>query len=67
MLFKIAILVLFVLIILSLAFGAFFLRNDDEKQNRLAIALTVRVVLSLLLFILLFIGYFTGQLVPHNL
>ncbi len=67
MLFKIAILVLFILIILSLVFGAFFLKADDEKKTRLAIALTIRVFLSLLLFILLFVGYFTGQLVPHNL
>lgn len=67
MLFKILILVIMGLILLSLGAGVFFLKEDSDKSTRLVRSLTVRVGLSFLLLALLLIGYFTGQLSPHGL
>ncbi len=63
--FKIIILVILALILLSLASGAIFLFRDDHKSNRLATSLTIRIVLSIGLFLMIMIGYLTGQIHPN--
>ena len=67
MVFKVLILVLLGLILISLGAGMFFLGKDEKNSNRLVTSLTVRVVLSFLLLVVLVVGYFTGQIVPHGL
>jgi Protein of unknown function (DUF2909) len=57
----------FILILLSLGSGMFFLAKDGGKTNRVVTSLTVRVVLSISLFILLFAGYYFGDLKPHGI
>lgn len=65
--FKMLIIINFVLILLSLASGIFFLAKDNGKSNRVVTSLTTRVVLSITLIALLLIGYFTGQIKPHSM
>ena len=67
MVFKVLILVLLALILISLGAGMFFLSKDDKGSNRLVTSLTVPIVLSFLLLVVLVIGYLTGQIVPHGL
>jgi len=57
----------FILILLSLGSGMFFLAKDGGKTNRVVTSLTLRVVLSISLFILLFAGYYLGDLKPHGI
>ena len=64
---KTLIIVNFILILLSLGSGMFFLAKDGGKTNRVVTSLTLRVVLSITLFILLFAGYYFGDLKPHGL
>ncbi len=66
LLFKLLIIVLLGLIILSLGSGMFFLVKDAGKTNRTRNALTIRIVLSLLLFALLVIGYWADWIRPHG-
>ncbi|MAS83126.1 MAG: hypothetical protein CMF44_04905 [Legionellales bacterium] len=67
MIFKIYILILFILIGASLASGLFFLAKDESNSKRLVTSLTFRVVLSILLFISLLIGLKFGLISPHGL
>lgn len=67
LLFKIVILILFGLILLSLFGGALFLARDKNGSMRTVYSLTVRVVLSVILFLLLMVGFYTGLLTPHGL
>jgi len=67
LIFKIIIVVLLFLIILSLSGGLFFLARDKGDTKRLLTSLTFRVVLSVSLFLLLIIGYLTDQLQPHGI
>ena len=67
LIFKIAILVLFLMILVSLGSGLFFLARDQGKTTRVVSSLSVRIGLSLALFALLIIGYFTGLITPHGL
>ena len=64
---KTLIVINFLLILLSLASGMFFLAKDDGKTNRVVTSLTVRIVLSITLFCLLFVGYYLGVLKPHGI
>ena len=57
----------FILILISLGSGAFFLAKDDGKSNRVVTLLTVRITLSVTLFALLFLGYYFGDLKPHGI
>ena len=66
MLFKTALLIVLLVILLSLGSGLFYLIRDKGKQTRTAKALTVRIVLSLSLFILLFVGMASGWITPHG-
>lgn len=67
LIFKIVILLLIGVILLSLTSGMIFLVKDKGDSNRTVKSLTVRVVLSILLFILLFVGLATGLIEPHGL
>ncbi|MES2216839.1 MAG: twin transmembrane helix small protein [Pseudomonadota bacterium] len=64
-----AIIILFLLIILySLGSALFYLVRDKGKDNnRVAMALTWRIGLSMLLFILLFIAFSLGWIAPHGI
>jgi len=64
---KTLIVINFILILLSLGSGVFFLAKDDGKSNRVVTSLTVRVALSITLFVLLFAGYYLGALEPHGI
>ena len=65
--FKIAIILLLVTILISLASGLIFLVRDKGKSDRTVKSLTLRIVLSIALFILLFIGFATGLIKPHGI
>ena len=67
LLFKIVVLALLGLILLSLSSGMFFLVKDKGKSNRTLTSLKFRIILSVLLFILLLIGMKMGWLIPHGL
>ena len=66
-LFKIFIGIIFLLILISLGSGLFFIVNDDPKSNRLVTSLTFRVALSIILFISLIVGFAFGWIQPHGL
>ncbi len=63
--FKLVIVALLIIILLSLASGLFFLIRDRGESKRTAQSLTLRIVLSIALFVLLFVGYTTGLINPH--
>ena len=65
--FKIVIVLLLVVILISLASGLIFLIRDKGKGDRTAKSLTLRIVLSIALFILLFIGFTAGLIEPHGI
>ena len=65
--FKIAIVLLLAIILISLASGLIFLVRDKGKSDRTVKSLTLRIVLSIALFILLFIGFATGLIKPHGI
>lgn len=65
--FKVLIIINFVLILISLGSGVLFLAKDNGKSNRVVTSLTVRIILSISLFVLLFVGYYTGELQPHGI
>lgn len=61
------IIVLFLLtIFFSLGSALFYLVRDRGESDRVIIALTWRIGLSLALFVLLLIGYALGWIVPHQ-
>ena len=65
--FKILIVILLIVILVSLTSGMVFLVKDMGKTNRTLNSLKVRISLSILLFVLLFIGYRAGWIQPHGL
>lgn len=64
---KTLIVVNFILILISLGSGMFFLAKDGGNTNRVVTSLTVRIALSISLFVLLFAGYYFGDLKPHGI
>jgi len=64
---KTLIVINFILILISLGSGIFFLAKDAGKTNRVVASLTVRVILSISLFLLVLSGYYFGDLQPHGL
>lgn len=64
--FKILILILLALIVLSLGAGLFFLAEDRGKTRRTLTALSFRISISVALFVLLIVGYLTGMIQPHG-
>ncbi|MFI3137996.1 MAG: DUF2909 domain-containing protein [Methylococcaceae bacterium] len=69
MMIKTIIILVFVLIIASLAVALFHLVNpkDEEHAKKTVNALTFRISLSLILFIALFIAVSLGIIKPHGL
>ena len=67
LLFKILIISLLIIILISLGSGLFFLVRDKGSTDRTVKSLTVRIVLSVLLFLLLFVGLATGLIKPHGI
>lgn len=65
--FKIVIVVLLLVILISLASGMVFLVKDKGQSERTVKSLTLRIVLSIALFALLFIGFATGLIKPHGI
>ncbi|MFT5656818.1 MAG: putative copper export protein [Gammaproteobacteria bacterium] len=67
MFIKIIILVLFVLILASLAASMFTFIRDRENTKRTAKLLTIRITLSVILFIVLGLSFMMGWIQPHAL
>ena len=65
--FKWLILVLFILILVSLFSGLFFLVRDKGKSGRTVRSLTYRIGFSILLLVTLIVGAFMGWITPHTL
>jgi len=63
--FKLLVIFILVVILISLTGGLHFLINDKDSSTKMARSLTVRIVLSVLLFILLFVGYSMGWITPN--
>lgn len=63
---KTAVLILFVLMMISLGYGFYFLMKDQGAQQpkRLLTSLIFRATLAVLILLLLSIGFYTGEL--HN-
>ena len=57
---KILVILFLVFIVGSLLSALYFLVTDRGRSDRMARALTVRVVLSVVLFVLLMLGYYFG-------
>ena len=66
LIYKIIIIVVFVMILISLVSSFTFLIKDQGKTTRTVKSLTVRVALSVSLFFLLIFGYLTGMIKPHG-
>ena len=66
MIIKIAILILFAVILGSLGSALFYLLRDKGESNRTARALTLRIAVSIAAFILLMLGYLAGLIEPHG-
>jgi len=64
--YKILVVIIFLVILGSLASGLVYLIRDNGESNRTVKALTWRVSLSIGLFLLLMLGYATGLLQPHG-
>ncbi len=67
MLFKITIIGLLLVILISLGTALFSMMKNQPDSNRTVKALTVRITLSIALLILIMIGYSMGLITPHGL
>lgn len=68
LLFKIFVIAILLVILMSLSGGLFFLIKDKKKSsNRMVTSLSFRVGLSLFLFFLLFYGFYSGLIQPHGI
>ena len=66
--FKYVLLTNLLLILLSLAFGAFFLAKDKTKDSKRVVAsLSFRIGLSITLIVLVVIGFANGWIAPHRI
>lgn len=62
---KIVVVILFLVILASLASGLLFMLRDDSDSDRAARALTWRISLSVAAFILLLLGAWMGWIEPN--
>ena len=67
LIFKSAVILLLIIILVALFSGMFFLVRDKGQSDRTVKSLTVRIVLSIALFLLLLIGFATGLIQPHGI
>ncbi|MCK5666731.1 MAG: DUF2909 domain-containing protein [Thiotrichaceae bacterium] len=65
--FKYVLMANILLILISLAFGAFFLAKGEKNSKKLLTSLSLRVGLSITLIILVIIGFANGWIAPHQL
>lgn len=63
MLFKIVIIVMFLLIGYSLFSALYYMMKGDKHDPKMVKSLTWRVALSIFLFLLLMLGFYTGVIV----
>ena len=66
MLFKLFVIALLMLILISLFSGLVFLIKDQGSSTRTVKALTLRIALSVALFALLLAGMSAGLISPHG-
>lgn len=59
-----AIITLFILMLISLFSGLYFLFQDNSKKHRLLTSLKLRMILAILLLGLTTYGFVTGQIAP---
>lgn len=67
MLFKIIVIGLLLIILVSLGTALFSMLKHDPESNRTVKALTFRITLSIALLILIMVGYSLGLITPHKL
>ena len=67
MLFKIIIICLLLIILVSLGTALFSMMKNEPESNRTVKALTVRIGLSIALLVMILVGYSMGLIAPHNL
>ena len=67
MIFKIVVLVLLAIVLISLGSALYHLVSNKGDSDKLLKSLTWRIGLSVFIFILLFIGQAIGLIVPHGL
>ena len=67
MLFKIIIVSLLLIILISLGTALFSMMKNEPDSNRTVKALTVRIGLSIALLVMILVGYSMGLIAPHNL
>ena len=67
MIFKIIVLVLLAIVLISLGSALYHLVSNKGDSGKLLKSLTWRIGLSVFIFILLFIGQAIGLIVPHGL
>ncbi len=63
MLFKVIVIVMFLLIGYSLFSALYYMMKGDKHDPKMVKSLTWRVGLSILLFVLLMLGFYTGVIV----
>ena len=67
MLFKVIILILLGIVLISLGSALYHLVSNKGDSDKLVKSLTWRIGLSVFIFILLFIGQAIGLITPHGL
>ena len=67
MIFKVVVLVLLAVVLISLGSALYHLVSNKGDSDKLLKSLTWRIGLSVFIFILLFIGQAIGLIVPHGL
>ncbi len=66
MAFKVIVLMVLGMILISLGSSLFFMLHDEGNSRRAVKALTIRIGLSLALFALLMLAYAVGWIVPNS-
>lgn len=67
MIFKILVIIVMLIILISLGSGLVYLVRDRGESTRTVKALTWRIGLSVTLFLLLLIAYALGWIKPHGI
>ena len=65
--YKILIVILFVIILISLGAALYYLIKDKGSTKRTVNALTIRIAVSISIILLLILGYYAGVIQPHGL
>ena len=65
--FKLVIVILFLLVVIVLFSGLYFLMRDPDDSKRTVKALFIRVSLSALLIAVIGFGIYNGSITPHSI